>query len=129
MSQRILAVDDEPDMLVLLERIIKEKTSYEVVTTNTALEVPNLLEKTKFDVVITDLSMPKLDGLDILRLVKERDRGELVILITAFGDFETSEQAKELGVFDYIHKPFRKEQILTTLDRAMKAKTDRYSND
>ncbi len=119
MKQRILAVDDEPDMLILLQRIIMEKTAYEIVTTNSALEVPGLLDTQQFDVVITDLSMPKLDGLDILKLVRDRDKGELVILITAFGDYETSEKARELGVHDYIHKPFRKEQILTTVEQAM----------
>jgi DNA-binding NtrC family response regulator len=124
MNQRVLAVDDEPDMLVLLQRIIQEKTTYEIMTTNTALEVPDLLERWDFDAIITDLSMPKLDGMDILRLVKDRGKGELVILITAYGDYETSEQAKKLGVFDYINKPFRKEQILTTLERAMQAQRD-----
>ncbi|MBS1261959.1 MAG: Transcriptional regulatory protein OmpR [Calditrichaeota bacterium] len=129
MSESILAVDDEPDMLVLLERIIREKTPYEVVTTNNALEIPRLLAQHRFDLIITDLSMPKLDGLDVLRLVRGKERDELVILITAFGDYQSSEQARELGVFDYIHKPFRKEQILTTVERALARQRERRASE
>ena len=119
MSGRILVVDDEPDMLILLERILRNKTEHEVVTTNNALEVPGLLDSQPFDLVISDLSMPKLDGLDVLRLVNERGKKQPVILITAFGDHTSHSEAKKLGVFDYIHKPFRKEQIIDTVERAM----------
>jgi DNA-binding NtrC family response regulator len=120
MKQRILAVDDELHMLKLLERIITEKTPYEIVTTNNALEVPALLEQSQFDLIITDLKMPGLDGMDILRFVKERGRPEEVIIITAFGSLESAVEALSRQVFDYITKPFRKEQIIFTVDRAMR---------
>lgn len=120
MNQRILAVDDEPHMLKLLERIVTEKTPYRIVVTNNPLEVPGILEQAEFDVIITDLKMPKMDGLDLLRLVKEQGRSEEVIVITAFGSLESAVEALSLGVFDYITKPFRKEQILFTIDRAMR---------
>jgi len=120
MSQTILAIDDEPHMLILLERIIGEKTPYRITTTNTSLEVPKIFEETEFDLVITDLKMPGLDGIDILRLIKEKGRKEEVIIITAFGSVESAIEALSLGVFDYITKPFRKEQILFTVDRAMR---------
>lgn len=129
MNQRILAVDDEPDMLILLERIIQGKTDYEIISTNNSLEVPDLLENQKFDVIITDLSMPKLDGLEILELVRDRGSRELVILITAYGGYDTSEKARTLGVYDYIHKPFKREQILTTVERAMQEQRDRQQRE
>jgi two-component system response regulator PilR (NtrC family) len=102
MTQRILAVDDELHMLTLLERIITEKTPYQIVTTNNALEVPALLEKSQFDLIITDLKMPGLDGMDILRLVREQGRPEEVIIITAFGSLESAIEALSRKVFDYI---------------------------
>jgi DNA-binding NtrC family response regulator len=107
-------------MLLLLDRIISEKTPYEVVTTNNPLEVPELLQQSEFDLIITDLKMPGLDGMDILRLVKDQERVEEVIIITAFGSLESAIEALGQGVFDYITKPFRKEQILFTVDRAMR---------
>jgi DNA-binding NtrC family response regulator len=119
-TQRILAVDDEVHMLRLLERIISEKTPYSIVTTNSSLEVPSLLEKESFDLILTDLKMPGMDGLDILRTVKEQGRDEEIIILTAFGSLETAIEALSNDVFDYITKPFKKEQILFTVDKAMR---------
>jgi DNA-binding NtrC family response regulator len=118
-TQHILAVDDEPHMIELLQRIITEKTPYHLTAATNALEVPKLLEQQTFDVIITDLKMAGLDGLGILRLVKERKRSELVIIITAFGTLDTATEALSLGVFDYLTKPFRKEQLLFSLERGM----------
>ncbi|MBD3404408.1 response regulator [candidate division GN15 bacterium] len=119
MAQAILAVDDEPHMLMLLERIIRERTPYELVTTSNSLEVPDLLADRGFDVIICDFKMPGMSGLDILRLVDEDNRDEAVVLITAFGSMETANEAKQLGVFDYLTKPFKKEQLLTTIANVM----------
>jgi len=118
-TQRILAVDDEVHMLRLLERIISEKTPYPIVTTNNPLEVAKLLEKESFDLILTDLKMPGMDGMDILRSVKEQGRGEEIIILTAFGSLETAIEALSNDVFDYITKPFKKEQILFTVNKAM----------
>ncbi len=120
MKQKILAIDDEPHMLKLLERIITEKTSYTIKTTHNSLEVQHILEQEQFDLIITDLKMPGMDGLDILQYVKEHNRTEEVIIITAFGSLDSASKALSLGVFDYITKPFKKEQIIHTIDRVMK---------
>jgi DNA-binding NtrC family response regulator len=120
MKQRILAVDDEPHMLKLMERIITEKTAFQITTTSNSLEVPEILEKNEFDLIIMDLKMPGMDGLDLLRYVKEKERFEEVVIITAFGSLETAIEALSLGVFDYITKPFKKEQIIFTINRAMR---------
>ena len=120
MTQRILAVDDEPHMLKLLERIVEEKTPYSITTTSNSLEVPSLLESAQFDVIVTDMKMPGLDGMDVLRLVQERGQSEQVIVMTAFGTLDTALDALSAGVFDYIIKPFKKESFLFTLHRAMR---------
>lgn len=119
MKQSILAVDDEIHMLKLLERIIKEKTPYHIEITNNPLEVSGILEEKTFDLIITDLKMPVVDGIDLLRMIKEQEREEEVIIITAFGSLESATEALSRGVFDYITKPFKKEQIISTVDRAM----------
>jgi len=115
----ILIIDDEPHMLQLLERIIAEKTGYKTVATNSSLEVPDLLEREAFDLIITDLRMPGLDGMEIIDLIGERNRWEKVILITAFGSIDVALAAQSKGAFDYITKPFKKEQIVFVIERAM----------
>jgi len=121
MKQRILAVDDEVHMLKLLERIVIEKTPYQIRVTNNALEAMEMLASERFDLVITDLVMPAMDGMDLLRKIKDRGQGEEVIMITAFGSMETCGEAHSLGVFDYINKPFKKERLIHSVDRAMRA--------
>jgi DNA-binding NtrC family response regulator len=119
MKQQILAVDDEPHMLRLLERIISEKTAYGITTTSNSLEVAEILKNQTFDVIISDLKMPGKDGLDLLRHLRENNRDELVLIITAFGSLDSATEALSQGAFGYITKPFKKEQIIETLDRAM----------
>ncbi len=119
MSRKILAVDDEPHMLKLLDRIITEKTDHQIVTTNNSLEVPQILESDEFDIIISDLKMPGMDGMDILKYLKDHDRNEKVIIMTAFASLDTALDALSMGVFDYITKPFKKEQIIATIEKAM----------
>ncbi len=116
----ILAVDDELDMLALLKMIVEGYTDHRVTATNNPLEAAELLEKDNFDLILTDLKMPGLDGMELLELAKKRDEDALVLVITAFGSLESAEEAMTKGAFDYITKPFRKEQILLAIDKAMR---------
>ncbi len=116
---KILIVDDEPDMLEMLDMIITDKTSHRVTTTNNPLEVGELLAKENFNLVITDLKMPVMDGMDVIAAVKSRDQDIPVVVITAFGTIESAEEAVRRGAYDFITKPFRKEQILVTIERAL----------
>jgi DNA-binding NtrC family response regulator len=120
MPERILIVDDESDMLELLELIITDRTEYEVVTTNNPLEVPELLREQAFDLLITDLRMPEVDGIELIEMVKEIDDQIPFIIITAYGTIESAVEAMRKGAFDYITKPFRQEQILLTIEKVMK---------
>ncbi|ACI22075.1 MULTISPECIES: sigma-54-dependent transcriptional regulator [Thermodesulfovibrio] len=120
MAEKILIVDDEPDMLKLLSMILREKTPYEITTTNNPIEAVELAKKGDFDLVITDLKMPGLDGLQLLEEVKKRDEDVPVIIITAYGTIDAATEAIEKGGFDFITKPFKKEQILFTIEKALK---------
>ncbi len=120
MREKILAVDDEPDMLKLLYMIIKEKTNYEIVTTNNPLEAIELAKQGGFDLIIADLKMPGLDGMELLETVKRIDKDIPVIILTAYGTVESATEAMEKDAFDFITKPFKKEQILYTLNKAFK---------
>ena len=122
MPERILVVDDEPNMLRLLKTILMDKTGYEVTTTNNPLEVSKLLQEGHYDLVITDLKMPLVDGIDLIDIVKKIDATMPIIVITAYGTIETAEEAIQKGAYDFITKPFRKETILITIKRALEWK-------
>jgi DNA-binding NtrC family response regulator len=122
MPERILVVDDEPNMLRLLKTILMDKTGYEVTTTNNPLEVSKLLQEDHYDLVITDLKMPLVDGIDLIGIVKNIDAAMPIIVITAYGTIETAEEAIQKGAYDFITKPFRKETILITIKRALEWK-------
>ena len=116
----ILAVDDELDMLALLKMIIEGYTDHQVTTTNNPMEAAELVEKDAFDLLLTDLKMPGLDGMELLEMAKKKDEDALVMVITAYGSLESAEEAMAKGAFDFITKPFRKEQILLAIDKAMR---------
>ena len=122
MPDRILVVDDEPNMLRLLKTILMDKTGYEVTTTNNPLEVSKLLQESHYDLVVTDLKMPLVDGIDLIGIVKTIDATMPIIVITAYGTIETAEEAIQKGAYDFITKPFRKETILITIKRALEWK-------
>jgi DNA-binding NtrC family response regulator len=119
-AEKILIIDDEPDMLKLLSMILREKTLYEVTTTNNPVEAIELVKRGGFDLVISDLKMPGFDGIEIIDAVKRVDEDIPVIIITAYGTLESASEAMQKGGFDFITKPFRKEQILFTIDKALK---------
>ena len=122
MPDRILVVDDEPNMLRLLKTILMDKTGYEVTTTNNPLEVSKLLQEDHYDLVVTDLKMPLVDGIDLIGIVKNIEAAMPIIVITAYGTIETAEEAIQKGAYDFITKPFRKETILITIKRALEWK-------
>jgi DNA-binding NtrC family response regulator len=120
MPEKILAVDDEPDMLKVLSMIIREKTPYELITTNNPIEALEIVRKGNFDMVIADLKMPGLDGSELLEAVKAHNAEIPVIIMTAFATEEAASEIIAKGGFDFIIKPFRKEQILTAIERGLK---------
>ena len=120
MNGSILIVDDERDMLILLKRILSEETPYKLVTESDPLQALERVRQRYFDVVITDLKMPQMDGIRLLEECK-RIRPEIsVIILTAYATIANAVEAIQKGAHDYITKPFRREHVLLTLDKAMK---------
>jgi len=120
MTEKILAVDDEPDMLKLLGMIIREKTPYDITTTNNPLEAVDLAKQGGFSLVIADLKMPGLDGMELLEAIKRVDEDIPVIIVTAYGTMESASETMRKGGFDFITKPFKQEQLLYTIDKGLK---------
>ena len=128
MPERILVVDDELDMLMLLRMIIEDNTDYEVETTNNPSEALKMVMENNYDLVISDLKMPGMDGLELFDEVREMDPDLPLIIITAYGSLETSDEAIKKGVADFITKPFRKDSILFTINRVLELARVRMEN-
>lgn len=119
MTATIVIVDDEPDLLDLLKLILTEKTTHKILTTTDPHQAIEWCKKYNADVLISDLRMPEMEGIELLKIIKQMDPNLPLILITAFGTIESAVEAMRHKAFDYITKPFRKEQILMTVDKAL----------
>ena len=119
MPGRILIVDDKPDMLLLLKRILEEETKHTIVTTPDPQQAVMQFKKEYFDMVITDLKMPKMDGIQLLETLKHLREDVAVVIMTAYATIETAIETTRKGAYDYITKPFQRERILMTVEKAM----------
>ena len=120
MAATLVIVDDEPDLLDLLKLILTEKTEHKVLTTSDPHQAIEWCKSLKADLLISDLRMPEMEGIELLKIVKQIDPNLPLILITAYGSIESAVEAMRHKAFDYITKPFKKEQILMTVDKALK---------
>ena len=120
MEGRILIVDDEADMLLLIKRILAEESECQVVTETDPQKALALFSADPFDMVITDLKMPKMDGVKLLESIKAVRPEAAVVIMTAYATIETAVDAIRKGAYDYITKPFQRERIVMTVENAMK---------
>ncbi|MBW2646009.1 MAG: response regulator [Deltaproteobacteria bacterium] len=116
---RVLIVDDELDILTVLAMIIKDNTNHEVSTTNNPFEALELIKEGTCDLLIADLKMPGMDGIELMGEVRKLDEYIPILIITAYGSPELAKKTIHEGAYDYITKPFRKEQILIAISRAL----------
>ena len=114
----ILLADDDVNLRRVLEFQLTE-AGYNVSTAQDGAEALGIFTNSDFDCVVTDLRMPKLSGLELLGKIKAANAEIPVIVITAFGEVETAVTAMKAGAFDYINKPFNRDEILLTLERAL----------
>ncbi|MDD5167928.1 MAG: sigma-54 dependent transcriptional regulator [Syntrophales bacterium] len=118
---KILVVDDDQGMRDFLE-IMLTREGYLVSTVNSAEKALALCKKEKFNLIITDLKMPKMDGIDFLKYIKDYDQDVTVILITAFASAETALSAMREGAYDYIEKDFNIEDLNKIIRKALDKK-------
>lgn len=123
MKGRVLVIDDEAIVRVSCERVLKP-VGFEVMVTSRGDEAIELLEKEPYDVVLTDLKMPDMDGLEVLKIIKERWPDIQVIIITGYGTINTAVQAIKMGAYEYIEKPFTPQDILEVVEKAIKEKKE-----
>jgi two-component system response regulator PilR (NtrC family) len=117
----ILVIEDEKSMREVL-RILLEEEGYELTTAADGLEGIERIRGSIFDLVITDIKMPGADGFEVLRTVKEVAPDTVVIMVTAFGTTESAIEAMKNGAYDYIHKPFKIDEIRLIVRKALEKK-------
>jgi two-component system, NtrC family, response regulator PilR len=121
---RVLVVEDEAVLQDLLVRIL-EAEGYAVRAADTGEEALQLLGGELFDIVLLDLNLPGVDGMHVLSVAPALQTDAQIIMMTAFGSVDTAVEAMKLGAFDYINKPFRTEELLLILDRAVRDRSAR----
>lgn len=115
---RVLLVDDEPSILSVLSTLLKAE-GYDVVSALGGEKAKEVLDAETFDLMVTDIRMSPINGMDLLRLAHEQHPSMTVIMLTAYGSVETAIEALKLGAFDYVTKPFKVDELLITVQRAL----------
>jgi DNA-binding NtrC family response regulator len=117
MSRKILIVDDEEIVLKSCLRILGDG-DYEVEAVQDGLEALRKIEASSYDILILDIMMPKIDGLEVLQRVKEMHPDIDIIMITGLSQIKTAVRAMKLGAFDYLPKPFDPDELKLVVQRA-----------
>jgi DNA-binding NtrC family response regulator len=117
-NERILVVDDAPETLEVLHRNLTSK-GFQVFTAPGVSEATHILENTTLDLVITDLKMPKMSGLDLIRHIRENFKDIEVMMITGYPSIEGAVEAVRTGAEDYLVKPFTDDELFSAVSRVL----------
>jgi two-component system response regulator PilR (NtrC family) len=121
-THHILIVDDELSMRELLEYMLNRE-GYRATCAENGRRAVALVEKNSYDLMLCDMRLGDLSGLDVLRACKKHHPGTVVIMISAYASTETAVEAMNQGAFDYVPKPFNKDELLETVAKALKLRT------
>jgi DNA-binding NtrC family response regulator len=113
---KVLIIDDERQIRETLEMVLLEK-GHEVAMAEDGREGIEAIRRERPDVVILDIRLPGMNGIDVLRKIKERDKNTSVIMITAYHNMETTIEAMKAGAYEYIHKPIDADEFEITIDK------------
>lgn len=115
MKRCILIVDDEENMLYSLNRLLRKR--YEVVSSRSAKEAISRMKEQQIDLVITDLMMPEMNGIELVRHIREMNPEIGIIMITGYGDIDSYLEVMSFGAFEYITKPYNDETLLSVIEK------------
>ena len=124
---RVLVVDDEPSMRQML-RIVLQRDGYEVVVAHNGTEAIERLESEPFDVLLSDIRMPDLSGVDVLRSAKAINSDIVAFMMTAFASTDTAVEAMRLGALDYFTKPFSMDELRLKIRQQLEARRLKQEN-
>ncbi|MDI6789231.1 MAG: sigma-54 dependent transcriptional regulator [Thermodesulfobacteriota bacterium] len=116
--ESILIVDDEKNYLIVLKELLSEE-NYEVITAENAPQALEIFKESDFDLVLTDMKMPNMDGIELLENIRSVNSEVPVIIMTAYATVEKAVKAMKKGAFDYVTKPFQNEELKITVRKAI----------
>lgn len=118
MKDKILVIDDEKDICELFKKILGLE-GYTVLTAQNGYDGIKINEKSNPDIIILDLKMPKMNGIETLRRIRKKDADVIVIILTGYGDAGTIRNAADLNVYEYMGKPFNNTTIIKIIKEAV----------
>jgi two-component system response regulator AtoC len=125
--RRVLVVDDEENIRLVLRTLLK-KNGYDVEVADSGEAALALVDSFGPDVIITDVRMPKMSGLDLLATLKAKNALATVIVMSAYGSIDLALEAIQAGAYDYVSKPFKPDEVILTLRKAEERETLRREN-
>ncbi len=126
MPYNILAVDDNDDILNLIEGLLIDEKQFNIIKATSGQKALEILEKTPVDIVILDLMMPEMDGMEVLNIIRNNPKTKdlKVIILTAKDSITDFSESLEKGVSLYLNKPFSYEKLKYSLDAVLEKKLD-----
>lgn len=124
---KILVIDDEDIVLISCKRALLPE-GFEVKTAQNGIEGLKMIEEERFDLVFTDLKMPDIDGIEVLRIIKQRCPETAVIIITGYQTVDSAVKTIKLGAYDYIEKPFTPDEIINAVNSALEERKKEAGN-
>ncbi|MFP4082827.1 MAG: sigma-54-dependent transcriptional regulator [Candidatus Aminicenantes bacterium] len=124
---QILVIDDEKDIGQFFKKVLSQE-GYTVLTALDGISGLQAVEEKKPDIVLLDLKMPKMDGIEVLRRIKKIDKNTVVIIITGYGTMDSARMAMKFGAFDYITKPIELEHVKAVVQDGLKLALRAFGN-
>ncbi|MFQ5583775.1 MAG: sigma-54-dependent transcriptional regulator [Calditrichia bacterium] len=118
---QVMVVDDEENIREVLSGYL-QSLGYSVVTAVDGEDALSKFKRGSFDLIVSDLLMPTIDGLELLKKIREQDRDVIFLMITGYPSIETAVEAIKKGAYDYITKPFHMEDVKLRIERAFEKK-------
>ncbi|MGM0873188.1 MAG: response regulator transcription factor [Bacillota bacterium] len=126
-KKTILIVDDEPRTRQGLKKTLEgwAEGKYEIFSTDCAGSAMSILKQRKVHILITDISMPEISGIDMLKMLREQQQNPVVIIISAYSEFNYAQEAIQLGVLNYLLKPLNKRKLIEAVEQAVEVQVKR----
>ena len=115
-EKKILIVDDDKDIVKIVTTML-EGRGWDVTAAYNGREALDMVNASRPDIILLDIMMPEMNGIEVLKRIKKMDSGVRIVMITAFGDVESYLDSMELGAYEYINKPFETDELLDMIEK------------